>query len=267
MTDYSTSAPPPLGVGTIFGDSFSTVFRHLGPMMLLAGIPAVLGQVVNIAVYGVASQNVILAVTDPELYLRLVEPVAPGMQVLTTLLGLLLTGIAMAIVVHATYQSATDGQVNVGRAISGGLSQIVPVIICSLVVLIATYIGIILLIVPGLYIMALWFVVVPAIVVERCGPKAFGRSAQLTEGYRWPLVGLFLLYLLIMIAVGVIGILIHYLGFNALGETGYWIGYAVSAVLGAFTYAFGSTMTARAYMRLREIKEGFGINALREIFA
>jgi hypothetical protein len=52
-----------------------------------------------------------------------------------------------------------------------------------------------LLIVPGLILMVIWSVAVPAKVVEKIGVfDAFTRSRDLTRGRRWPIFGLFVLY-------------------------------------------------------------------------
>jgi hypothetical protein len=50
--------------------------------------------------------------------------------------------------------------------------------------------GFLLLIVPGLYLLAIWAVVAPAIVVERRRvTEALGRSRQLVRGNGWPVLG------------------------------------------------------------------------------
>lgn len=54
--------------------------------------------------------------------------------------------------------------------------------------------GFMLLLIPGLILMCLWSLVVPACVLERLGPlSSLSRSARLTKGYRWPVFGLILL--------------------------------------------------------------------------
>jgi hypothetical protein len=55
---------------------------------------------------------------------------------------------------------------------------------------IATAIGFFLLLVPGLYLMTIWVVLAPAIVIEDKGVfEAFGRSRELVRGNGWPAFG------------------------------------------------------------------------------
>src|SRR3546814_15392056 len=42
---------------------------------------------------------------------------------------------------------------------------------------------------PGLWLLAVFAVVVPAIVVEGAGFGGLGRSIGLTKGFRWPILG------------------------------------------------------------------------------
>jgi hypothetical protein len=55
---------------------------------------------------------------------------------------------------------------------------------------IAITIGLILLIVPGLFLLTIWAVIVPVIVLERAGVfDSFGRSQQLVKGSGWSVFG------------------------------------------------------------------------------
>lgn len=70
---------------------------------------------------------------------------------------------------------------------------------------IAITIGFILLIAPGLYLLTIWAVIVPAIVLERVGVfDSFGRSQSLVKGYGWPVLGVLVCLFVIQIVVGLI---------------------------------------------------------------
>lgn len=55
----------------------------------------------------------------------------------------------------------------------------------SLIAALAVVFGLLLLIVPGLLLIARWSVCIPAIIAERDSVLGFGRSVELTAGHRW----------------------------------------------------------------------------------
>ncbi len=265
MTD-TTQFRPALGVGGLISSSFSLVFRNFVPMLILGGVPALIGVMMNLAVFGSAQQNMLLAVTDPELYAATVQYVSPITQGLVMLVGIVLWGIAIAAVTAGAYRALTGGSINTGRALSIALSRFFPLILCMIVTGIAVYLGIIALLLPGLYLMALWFVIVPAIVVEGRFFDSLGRSAALTKDYRWPLVGLIVIFLLIMTLMTAVSAAAQGFGF-AMGTIGLILANVIGVAVGGFFYALAGALGALTYARLVDIKEGTGISSLAEVFS
>jgi hypothetical protein len=76
---------------------------------------------------------------------------------------------------------------------------------------IAIGIGFLLLIVPGLFLLTIWAVIVPVIVLERAGVfESFGRSQQLVKGYGWPVLGVLVcLFVIQAILSGLLNGIIH----------------------------------------------------------
>ena len=106
--------------------------------------------------------------------------------------------------------------------------------------------GFLLLIVPGLFLLTIWAVIAPVIVLERAGVlPAFGRSRELVRGNGWPVFGVIVLLFLIVIAIGlVVGVIA-----GAIGEAGRYIGDFVATVL---TAPLSALAAAVLYFRLRE---------------
>jgi hypothetical protein len=76
-------------------------------------------------------------------------------------------------------------------------------IVAGLLASIGIGIGLIVLIVPGLYLLTRWAVIVPVIVVEgRRAGEAFSRSSQLTAGHRWTVLGVSVVTLLVYFILG-----------------------------------------------------------------
>jgi len=64
-------------------------------------------------------------------------------------------------------------------------------------------IGFVLLIAPGLYLLARWAVIVPTIVLERrSAGESFTRSSELTAGHRWTVLGVAVVTIVVSIVIG-----------------------------------------------------------------
>jgi hypothetical protein len=112
------------------------------------------------------------------------------------------------------------------------LPVLMPLIGAGILTAIGIIFGFILLVVPGLFLLTIWAVTAPVIVVERRGVfDSLGRSRQLVRGNGWPVLGAFLLAILISI---VASIALSAVG-NALSDT---------TIMDAVFYALSSTVTA-----------------------
>lgn len=145
-----------------------------------------------------------------------------------------------------------DGRVDLSlvetlRRASPRLGAVIGV---SIVAGIAIAIGLILIIVPGLYLMTIWSVVVPAVVLERLGVlEALGRSRALVRGYGWSVFGVILLTFVIDIAASlVLGVV---LGGLPAASAHYFGNVITTTVVTPFVAATWTSM----YFRLRELHE------------
>ena len=124
------------------------------------------------------------------------------------LLGSLVSIIA-AYLLQATLvkavQDVRDGRVDmsIGETVQAARPYLWSVVGASILAGIAITIGFILIIVPGLYLITIWAVIVPAIVIEGSGAMAsFGRSRQLVRGHGWHVFGTLVLVYIILLVVG-----------------------------------------------------------------
>jgi hypothetical protein len=117
-------------------------------------------------------------------------------------------------------QDVRDGQVDlsIGQTMSAATPSLGAVIGAGVLAGIAITIGLILLIAPGLFLITIWAVIVPAIVIERAGVFAsFGRSQQLVRGYGWQVFGtLVLLWLILLVVDIILGLIFSWLHSAAL---------------------------------------------------
>lgn len=129
-----------------------------------------------------------------------------GAAVLVSLVGLVLSTFYQGMVVELV-RDVQDGRRDnsVGQLFRGVAPIVLPLIGLSIVLGIAVGIGFILIIVPGLFLMTIWAVAAPSLVIERNGVfAAFGRSRELVRGNGWQVFGVILVVLVLGIAVAVI---------------------------------------------------------------
>ena len=243
-----------LRVDAVLIRSFAITARNFAPFGVLALLfiaPTIVFQymMVSVAAEGTALFN-LLSLVD---------------LIVTTVLGNLL----YAALVYGTIRELRGNGAGLVECVLGGLKQLWPVVLLGIVVGLLVAIGLMLFVVPGVIIAVIYWVAIPASVVEgtRVG-DSLRRSAALTRGHRWPVFWILLcLYALLFAGFAFAGILMAgqwSILFTAESSAGailfasllLWALYSIlSAVAGAVTYH-----------DLRIIKEGAGIERTAAIF-
>jgi hypothetical protein len=101
-----------------------------------------------------------------------------------------------------------DQPVSIGSAFSQARSSMLRVIGIAIAVGLAVGVALIFLVIPGIYVALIWSLVIPVTVIEGGGLQATtARSRELTKGSRGRI---FLIYLLIAILAGVVGLIIQF---------------------------------------------------------
>jgi hypothetical protein len=190
-------------------------------------------------------------------------PAAIILFAIVALARLVLTGGAaalvslVALVLGVFYQGMVVelvGDVQDGRRDSSveqlfrGVAPIVlPLIGLAIILGIGVGIGFLLLIVPGLFLITIWSVAAPALVIERRGVfAAFGRSRELVREHGWQVFVVILVVIALSIAVGiVVGIVA-----SGLGTVGIAI---VQWVVNVLVAPFEALISAVLYFSLRRV--------------
>ena len=137
---------------------------------------------------------------------------------------------------------------------------------------VAIIVGILLLVVPGLILLVVWSVAIPALVGEHRGiPSALRRSRDLTKGVRWQIFGLILFIIVFSVGSGLVmerlaipfGIDPDTLdGWHAVP-----FGFSVfRMVLSIPLDSFASMLSVSLYVELRMWKDGLSADRLAEVF-
>ncbi len=142
-------------------------------------------------------------------------PVAILNGIVLTSGGVLAALLSAAIAVIATYwyqgmvveavRDILDGRRDhtVGSLFSSATPFIWPLFGAGVLAGIGVLIGFILLIVPGLFLLTIWAVIVPAIVIDRTGVMgSFGRSRELVRGSGWQVFGVIVVLFLLQLVFG-----------------------------------------------------------------
>lgn len=107
---------------------------------------------------------------------------------------------------------------SIGELFAKVRPRLPALIVAGVLAAIGIGIGFLLLIIPGLYLLTRWFLIVPVIVLEgRSAGESFSRSSELVKGNGWSVLGLILVTLVGLaiagaIVGGLVGAVIGFLG-------------------------------------------------------
>lgn len=259
--DPNTQTRMPLGVGKIISESFSILFKNIIYVMMLGFVPLVILLVISGVFLG---WGVALGSGEPDFF----TGSAVIVFILLLLFQLAIYGILIAMLVQMAYDAKLSRPITIGRYIGPALRGAFPIIVLMLVVSVLTGIGSIALIIPGLWIYAVFSVTTPAIVIEKVGFGGMGRSATLTKEYRWPIVGALIVIILCTVGLSLVVTFVYSIVLSVFGGGTFAIilSVLINAALTAVTYGLSAIGVSLIYARLREIKEGVGIDTLAAVF-
>jgi ABC-type multidrug transport system fused ATPase/permease subunit len=140
-----------------------------------------------------------------------------------------------------------DGRADrsVGDTFRAVQPRLPALIVAGLLAGLGIAVGLLLLIVPGLFLLTIWSMIIPVIVFEgRSAGESFGRSREIVRGNGWSVFGLIIIvFLLIGVASAIIRLV-----FAPLPDfLDTWIG---SLIAHSLTVPFAAAALATAYFRL-----------------
>jgi hypothetical protein len=104
-------------------------------------------------------------------------------------------------------QDIRDGRadLSIGETFRSVQDKIARIAGASLLAGLGILVGLLLLIIPGLFLMTIWALIVPAIVLENVRAlESFGRSRDIVRGNEWNVFGVVVLTFLILFAFGIV---------------------------------------------------------------
>ncbi|MCA9322873.1 MAG: hypothetical protein KDB53_19185 [Planctomycetes bacterium] len=205
-----------------------------------------------------------------------IEPSTDPFDVMPMLIVLLISMvtqfIATAAITWGVFEHLAGRSFDLGGFLRAGVRSMWMALSVGSLYGILLVLGLLLCIIPGLFVASVFFVAVPAGVVERKGiGSAFNRSIFLTRGSRLPIVGLCVIYGLIYLAAGFLVTFVFGPGLDTTGQGPGSAEYTpsgqiVAFLLQIFLSSFVSTVTAATYFLLRRQIEGLQVEDIASVF-
>jgi hypothetical protein len=250
---------PDLGfsVGNVTERGFALFGRHFGKFLILLLIPCGPALLLKWADSAIKADAV-----GGKLGANPTEALTLSLGVLAlTFVFLVLTVVTQAAITLAAFQALQGVPVSVTASLRAGLARFWALV--GLVILegIGFVFGLVLLVVPALFLITIWYVAMPACLIERLGPTAsLRRSAALSKGYRWKLFGIILLvFITFALAGGMVIAIASVTGNQIVAAVVRSLAQTVSATLGAI-------FAAVIFHDLRVMKEGHDTDRIAGVF-
>ncbi|MBB5745799.1 hypothetical protein [Brevundimonas variabilis] len=254
MTAIETSGTGRFDLGRVMERTFTVIGRNIVTFLLaaviLTGIPSVIT---------VIGQGGMPFPTSRQ-----------GWLILATgwFLSLLGAYLLQAAIVHVTVNALNNRTVTLRTALGIAIGKMLPLLGLGLLVFLATMLGMVLLIIPGIIVAVMLCVAGPVLVMEkRSILESFGRSRALTKGFRWPIFGLFVIYMVVATAISgtVTGVSVA-TGGAMDGSANPVVTLIFTPLIAVVQAIIGSAGIAALYYELRTAKEGVGTDELAELF-
>jgi hypothetical protein len=166
---------------------------------------------------------------------------------LISLVALFLVQGALATAVDDIRDGRAD--LSLGETFSRVRPQLGSIVVAGVLAGIGIFLGLLLLIVPGLVLMTWWVLIIPVIALERAAAgAAFSRSRELVRGYGWNVFGVIVLTILLLLGFEIVLAIV-------LAPLADWLRSSVASVVsGTLTAPFIALVWTLLYFRLRQAK-------------
>jgi uncharacterized membrane protein len=110
----------------------------------------------------------------------------------------LLVAPSQAILLYAAFDDLRGRSIDLVASFGHAWRRFLPVIGAAFFMTLLGGLASLLLVVPGLILLTMWYVAIPVCVVEQFGPlESLRRSAALTKGHRWKIFGMVVVLIII----------------------------------------------------------------------
>jgi hypothetical protein len=247
--------PRPMGIGEILSTAFQLYQRHWRTLLAIAAVVVVPFTLVQYLLgnwvrdRGEVTTNGV--VVDEATW-------SAGLAGLVAALA----GVVMFLVLTGAITRAVAAEVagedpGVEQSYRFGFHRLGSVLLASVLVGLATVAGLILFIIPGIYIGIRLCVSIEALVVEgRRGTQAMGRSWELVGGHWWHAFG-------VLVVAGLLTGVVNAVITTPFSNTSWLVQAVAAAVATVITLPYGVLVGVLLYLDLRARKENLNLERLR----
>lgn len=255
----------PLSVGEVLDAGFRLLRHRFRDLLLCVLVPVLPLSILGTIILASSTEGAF----DPD---ATAEP-ASGTTIAAGLVNAVLQGLVIALAVAACFKVVSAAylgeRTTVGESLRFGLGQVVPLVVASILIMLAVTLGMILLIIPGIFLAVRWAMTFPAIVFEREGPAGGpGRSWRLTKGHFWRTFGTLAIVFLLVLVVSLVLEAVLTAVLLAFGDPGEVVAASISTLVSviatAVTYPLWAAVLTVMYYDLRVRNEGFDLRLLAE---
>ena len=282
------------GTGAVLARSFSQFFANFWLLLAVILVPNLVLFLLNFflsrVIYGSISTSDFLPVNGS----GSIFSVYPLSYWLLLLLSFMTSYVIWAAAILAIHGRLTGTQISLAGCFKKAIQKFPQMFVLNLVVIVLmfavavpvslifaamisfalSFLGGILIFLVIVFIFACFIPLTPAILVGDAGWRSLGRAAGLTRGYRWPIVGLLALILILaLIAIFVLGLGVSAISLGLLSSASagtlsafVWLSAILNGVITVLVTGYSCTLIVVIYLRLTEIKEGHSGQNLEKVF-
>jgi hypothetical protein len=246
--------PRPMGIGEILSTALQLYRRHWRTLLTIAAVVVVpltllqylLGDLVR--TQGETTRNGVVETASWSVGIA---------GLLAALAAILMYLVLTGAITRAVAAEVVGEDPSVEQSYRFGFHRLGSVLLVSVLVGLATIGGLILFIIPGIYIGLRLAVSIEALVVEgRRGTQAMGRSWELVGGHWWHAFGT-------LVVAGLLTGILNAVITAPFGATGWFVQAVAAAVATVVTLPYGVLVGVLLYLDLRARKESLTLETLR----
>jgi hypothetical protein len=256
------SGLPPRGIGEILTTAFDIYKANAANLLLIVAIVVVPLTFISAFLSGVvfAPETTTEVVFGQEIEVTSQSAGAALLVgVIAAVIGVIISAVLQAAIMRGAAQGSIGDEVDIDASYKWGFARFGSVLLISILVGLAVMVGLLLFIIPGIFLAVMFSVAIPALVVENLrGTDAMGRSWNLVKGNFWHALGLIIVaFILAAVVGGIIGAIGGAISDN------WFVTWIFSSIAQIIVAPFTALVSVLLYLDLRARTEALTSDGLR----